>query len=230
MTGRTARALAIVAVSVVALLVLLDRVGRYVAERIAADTIKTSQHLTSRPEVDIAGFPFLNQLATGKYDKVTVTADHVPVGLAARPLVVDHVRVVLHTLTVARNFQSMHAKRADATASIGYDELGRVIGARLGYAGDGRIRATKTITARGVSAQASITARPRLSGGALSFGDVTVQHGGALSGAAAAAGNRLFDAAIPLRGARFGVRVRAVHVSDSGVTIDLSGRNLAYSR
>jgi hypothetical protein len=230
MTGRTARVLAIVVVSVVALLVLLDRVGLYVAQRIAADTIKTSQHLSSRPDVDIAGFPFLNQLATGKYDKVTVTADDVPVGLAARPLVVDHVRVVLHTLTVSRNFQSMHAKRADATASIGYDELGRVIGARLGYAGDGRIRATKTITARGASTQASITARPRLSGGALSFSDVRVQNAGALGGAAAAAGNRLFDAAIPLRGARFGVRVRAVQVSDDGMTIVLSGRNLAYTR
>lgn len=226
MTGRRARVLAIVAVSVVALLVVADRVGLYVAERIAADTIETSQHLTSRPDVQIAGFPFLDQLATGKYDKVTVTADDVPVGPQARPLVLSRVRVVLRTLTVSRNFHSMHADRADATATVGYDELGSVIGARLGYAGHGRVRATKTITVGSVSHQVSVTARPQLAGGALSFRDIRLQNPGVLSREAAA----ILDTPIPLRGVRFDVRVRAVHVSDRGVTLDLSGRDLAYAR
>src|ERR671930_802776 len=98
MSRRAVRVLALVVAAILALLVVIDRVGDYVAERIAADTIKSAQHLPSRPDVDIAGFPFLNQLITGKYDKITVTADDVPVGTTARPLVLSRVQVVLHSL------------------------------------------------------------------------------------------------------------------------------------
>jgi hypothetical protein len=229
MSRRTVRVLAIVAVSLVALLIAADRVGLYVAERIAGDTIESSQHLNSRPDVDIAGFPFLNQLVTGKYDKITITANDVPVGLATRPLDLSRVRVVLHSLTVSRDFHSVHADTADATATITYAELGKSLGVDVSYAGSGRIRASKTITVAGVSVAASVTTQPRVSGGSLSFAQTRVENAGRLSDTAVTAIERLFNVTIPLRGVRFDVRVRSLEAAADGVTIALTGRNLAYS-
>ena len=222
--------LALVVAAILALLVVIDRVGDYVAERIAADTIKSAQHLPSRPDVDIAGFPFLNQLITGKYDKITVTADDVPVGTTARPLVLSRVQVVLHSLTVSRDFHSVHAKTADATATATYAELGKTLGVQLSYAGDGRIRASKAVTVAGASVRAAITTRPRLTDGALSFSGTTVENVGALSAPVASSLDQIFEINIPLRGVQFDIRVRDLQVGDSGVTIGLTGRDLAYSR
>jgi hypothetical protein len=221
---------ALVVVVVLALLLIADRVGDYVAERIAADTIQSARHLDSSPDVDIAGFPFLTQVITGKYDKITVTADDVAVGTAALPLVLSRVQVVLHSLTVSRDFHSVHADTADATATVSYDELGRTLGVKLGYAGDGRVRASKTVTVAGVSARAAVTTRPVLTDGALSFTRTTVQNAGALRSPVLAVVDRVFDVNIPLRGVQFDVRVRALGVDEDGMTIELTGHDVAYSR
>lgn len=230
MGNRAVRVTLIVVAAVVALLIVLDRVAVYVAERIAADTIQSSQHLDSRPNVDIAGFPFLNQLATGRYDKVTITADDVPVGRPTRPLQLSRVQVVLHALTASRDFHNLHAARAEATGLITYDELSRNLGVQLSYAGDGRIRASKTVTVAGETVAAAVTARPRIVDGALTFADPAVDKPGVFRAAGAAALRHLFDVTIPLHRLRFGVRVRSVEAEADGVTIVLTGRDLSYSR
>jgi hypothetical protein len=57
----------LVALVVLALLALgLDRGGVYVAERVAGSSLQDSQGLSERPDVDIAGFPFLDQLVSGR--------------------------------------------------------------------------------------------------------------------------------------------------------------------
>lgn len=230
MSGRAVRVTAIAVTVILVLLLVTDRVGDYVAERIAGDTIESAQDLNSRPDVDIAGFPFLNQLITGKYDKITVTADDVPVGTAAHRLVVSRVQVVLHALTVSRNFHSVHADSANATATVSYAELSDTLGVQVGYAGGGRIRASKTVTVAGVSARADVTTRPTLSDGALSFSGTAVDDAGSLSASLTSALERIFDIDIPLRGVQFDVRVRGLEVGENGVTLELTGHDLAYSR
>ncbi|HZC70978.1 MAG TPA: DUF2993 domain-containing protein [Jatrophihabitans sp.] len=230
MSTRAVRVTAIVVAVVLVLLLVIDRGGDYVAERLAGDTIESAQDLNSRPDVNIAGFPFLNQLVTGKYDKITVTAHDVSVGTAAVPLDVSQVQVVLHTLTVSRNFHKFHADSADATATVTYAELSDALGIQVGYAGGGRVRASKTFTLAGASAKAAVTTRPTLSDGALSFTSTTVENAGALSAAVSAALNHVFDVNIPLQQVRFDVRVRRLAVDDSGLTLELTGHDLAYSR
>lgn len=230
MSRRAVRVIALVVLVVLVLLLVIDRVGDYVAERVAADTIKSAQHLDSRPDVDIAGFPFLNQLITGKYDKITVTANDVRVGTQVRPLVVSRVHVVLHSLTVSRDFHSVHATSADATATVSYAELGRTLGIQVSYAGDGRVRASKPAAVAGDSGGAVVTTRPTLSGDELTFSGTTVQNAGTLSPSRAAALHRIFEINIPLRGVQFGVRVRALDVAENGVTLELVGHDLIYSR
>lgn len=226
------RAVRWIGIAVVAALVLLfaaDRIGVQVAERAAADTLESSQHLTSAPQVDIAGFPFLNQLATGDYDKITVTAKDVPVG-GRLQLLISRLRVVLHGLNVSRDFHTFRADRASAAALISYDELGKALGVHLDYAGDGRVRATKTVTVAGANLRATVTARPHLVGDALSFTATSVDNAGVLGNSVAAALSRLFQVAIPLRDIPFDIRVQRLAVDAKGVTIALAGRQLTYVR
>jgi hypothetical protein len=226
---RAVRWVGIAVVAAIVLLLAADRVGVHLAEHAAADSLKSSQHLKSAPQVDIAGFPFLNQLATGNYDKITVTADDVPVGQHLQ-LLISRLRVVLHGLSVSRDFHTFHADRASAGALISYAELGRTLGVTLDYAGNGRVRATRTVTVAGTSLRATVTARPRLVGDALSFAATSVDNAGALGTSVAGALSRLFQVAISLRAIPFGIRVRNVVVDAAGVTIALAGRKLSYVR
>lgn len=229
MGARALRRLVIVIVAVLALLVAADRVGVFVAERAAGDTIQSSQHLDSRPDVDIAGFPFLTQLATGKYDKITVTAEDVPVGGKKELLEISRLQVVLHTLRVSRDFSSVRADRADATALITYAELGNAVGINVSYAGGGRIKAAKTVSVGGTSVTAVITTKPQLSGHSLSFGSSSVRNAGQLGDAALSTLDAVFDLSIPLGTIPFQVRVDSLHADEHGIEVALTGHNLYYA-
>ncbi|HEX3337113.1 MAG TPA: DUF2993 domain-containing protein [Jatrophihabitans sp.] len=227
--SRGLRGLVIGLVVLVLLLIAADRVGVYIAERTAGDTIQSSQDLNSRPAVAIAGFPFLTQLAAGDFGEITVTAKDVPVGQAGHPLDISTVRVVLRHVTVARDFSSVRAATANAVATISYAELGATLGIDVSYAGAGRIKAAKSVTVAGQTVAASVTAEPTLTNGALSFVATQVNGAGQLGAVASAALNQVFDLAVPLQGIPFKVRVQSLRTDPSGVTIDLTGRDLSYS-
>lgn len=227
---RLARWLGIGVVGVLVLLVAADRIGVRIAQRAAADSLASSQHLPSRPQVDISGFPFLTQLAAGDFDKITVEASDVPVTEGFGALVLSRLHVVLHHLSVSRDFHSFHADTASATAVVAFEDLGKALGVPVTYAGSGRVRAGTKVTVRGVSVPATVTARPRLRNGELTFADPVVNDAAASSRSATALLDRLFAVAIPLQHIPFDVRVRTLAVSPSGVTITFTGRGLSYVR
>ena len=227
--GRAARGLAIGLAVLIVILVIADRVGDYVAERVTGDTIESSQHLTSRPDVDIAGFPFLTQLATGHYGKVTIRAHDVPVTGVSRPLNISKLTVVLHTVTVSRDFSSVRADHATADATIAYADLSSALGVEVAYAGDGRITARKQVTVLGHTVAGSVTAKPQLEGGTLSFGDVSVDDAGRLGANVTSLLGKVFDLRLPLQGIPFRIRVQSLGVDAQGVQIQLTGRDLAYA-
>jgi hypothetical protein len=226
--GRGARWLIIGVVTLVAVAIAADRIGVVVAEGVAGDTLQSSQHLRSSPDVDIAGFPFLTQLATGHYDKITVTATDVPLGRGAHGLALSRLQVVLHDLDVSRSFSRFHAATADATATIGFAELGNVLDVELSYAGDGRIQGTKTISLAWQTVHARVTATPRLDNGRMGFADTSVSGLQGLTGAVVDAIVREFDLRIPLQGIPFQVRLQSLRVDPSGVIITLTGSDLLY--
>jgi len=59
-------------VVVLALLLAVDRGAAWLADQALASKIQHSAKLTSAPAVNIEGFPFLVQLVTGRYKRVTV--------------------------------------------------------------------------------------------------------------------------------------------------------------
>jgi hypothetical protein len=228
--GRAGRWIIFAVVALLVLLLVADRVGDAVAERVAGDTLQSSQDLEHRPDVDIAGFPFLNQLATGHYDKITVTAQDVPLGSRARGLSLNQLRVVLHHLSVSRSFSHFHADSASATGTIGLDQLGEALGINLTYAGNGRVAVTKNVTIAGQTLHLQVTAKPYLHDGSLAFTDTSIAGAGGVTGAAISSVAEAFGISIPLQDIPFDVRVRSLSVSSDGVVIALVGQDLVYTR
>lgn len=228
--GRAGRWIVISVVVLIVLLVVADRVGDAVAERLAGDTLQSSQHLEHRPDVDIAGFPFLNQLATGHYDKITVTADDVSLGPNARGLRLSTLQVVLHHLSVSRSFSHFHADTATATGTIGLAQLSQAIGVHLSYAGSGRVAITKNLSVAGQTLRVRVTAKPYLHNRALAFTDASVAGADGVAGAAVDALTRAFGISIPLQDIPFDVRLKSLRVDSDAVVITLAGKDLVYTR
>ena len=224
-TGRT---LFIVLVVLAALLVAADRVGLVIAERAIGDTLQSSQNLNSRPAVDIAGFPFLTQLATGRSDKITITAKDVPVDKSAHVLTLSRVRVVLHHVTASRTFKDFHAGTAQAAATITYAELSSALGIDVTYAGDGRIKAAKSITLLGQTFEADISTQPAVVNDALGFGKTSINGLNRLSGDISAALDKIFDLHIPLKGIPFGIHVTSLRMDAAGAQLGLAGSDLTF--
>ena len=226
--SRWPRVLLIVVLVLAVLLVVLDRGGKYVAERVAADNLQSSQHLPSRPDVTIHGVPFLTQFASGHYDHVSVDADGLPVADGA--VRISHLHVDLNQLTVSRNFSTFHANSATATATLGYPELSRRLGIDVSYAGGNRIRASKSFDLPVVgTVSPTISVRPSLVNGALTFGTSTINGAGSQLGIVADALHKLFDVSIPLDGLPFDIKVRSLVADATGVHADLVGSDLTYS-
>jgi hypothetical protein len=226
---RVGRRVVITLLVIVVLLVVADRVSAYVAERAAGSTIESSQHLDSRPDVNIAGFPFLTQLASGRYDKITITANDVPVGQQVR-VHLSALKVVLHSVTVSHGFSQVHSDAATATASISFADLGRTLGVDVRYAGSGRIKAVKRVAVAGQSSGATVVSTPKLVNGALAFAGTSINNAGQFGGAVTSALHKVFDLSIPLQGIPFHVRVRSLTVDREGIHLILAGRDLSYTR
>ncbi len=77
--GRRARRYVIILVLVVAVLVALDFGARAVAQGVMATKIQ-QQGLSQKPHVSIGGFPFLTQVASKDFKKVTISTTNLTEG------------------------------------------------------------------------------------------------------------------------------------------------------
>ena len=226
--SRWPRRLVVLVVALAVLLVVLDRGGDYIGERIAADNLQSSQHLGSRPDVSIDGVPFLTQFARGKYDHVSVDAADLPVADGA--VKVSHLHVDLNQLTVSRNFKTFHVASATADATVTYADLSARLGVTVRYAGNNRITASKSIDLPVVGTiSPTISVRPELVNGALTFGRSSINGAGDNLGAVSTVLNKIFDVQIPFDGLPFDIKVRSVTVDAKGLHAQFVGSDLTYS-
>lgn len=215
----------------IGLLVAADRVGNVIAERTVATTVQDSQHLAQKPDVDIAGFPFLTQLVAGKFGKVTLRDHDVTVGSGRRALRLSAVTVVLRDVRVARDFSSATAASTTADALVSYADLSTTLGVTVGYAGNGLVRAKASTSVLGQSVSGSVTARPEVRKGRLAFGSARVSVDGArLPAPAAQALANVFGAPLSFAGLPYGLSVRSVAASANGLQLVLAGQNLTFRR
>ncbi len=139
-------------------------------------------------------------------------------------------KVTLDQVDVARDLSSVHAATGHATANATYAALSKTLGIDVGYSGSGRITAAKNITLLGQTIKASITVAPRLVNGALAFGAPAINGLSGLSSEVLAALQKIFNLRVPLGGIPFGVQVRSLAVTASGVVLQFVGRDLSYRR
>jgi hypothetical protein len=225
--ARVAKIVAIFVVVWAVVLIGLDRGGLYLAEYEAAKTIQNSQHLASRPDVELFGVPFLTQLIAGEFDHVRVDAQGVVVSPRGQSLRIAEMDVDLYHVSVSRSFSSFHTDSADATALITYADLGATLHTQLRYAGGGALQGTKTVTVPVLGTHTgSITAHPTLdrTNQAIKFGAVQVTG---LPGFARSLVTRLFDQELPLTGIPFGLQIESLTVDQAGVHLTLHGADIS---
>ena len=210
------------------LALVVDRGADYVAEQAAAGELQRSQGLEREPDVSITGFPFLNQFASGRYERVIVTADDVRVGTSDTSLTIAKVRLDFRSVTASRDFTRFSAESATAHATVGYPALSKTLGIEIRYGGDGRITASKEFTVLGQSVRPTITVEPEVASDALTFAGSQIGGGQNLPAQVSAALREIFGADLSLEDLPFDVKVKAVKVTPTGLDLTLAGKDLSY--
>jgi hypothetical protein len=122
------RALRIILILVVilgGLFVIADRVAVHFAEGEAADKLRSTQNLSSTPDVSIKGFPFLTQLAGGSLDDVEVGIKNyqAATGTSGQTIRIDDLKADMKGVSFSGDYSSATADTATGTATVSYAEL-----------------------------------------------------------------------------------------------------------
>lgn len=149
------RRLGIAMILLLALLVAADRGGQLVIERVVAGKMQDSFRSSEEPSVDIAGIPFLDQLITRDFDKITLAVRGADAGG------VQVARIDAKLKNVRQEGGGARVGTVTGDGLITYDALTAAArGNRISYGGDGLIKVSRTLA--GIEASAS--ARPRIVG------------------------------------------------------------------
>lgn len=226
--------LAVAVVVLLALLLVADRVGESLAESAVAAEVQSSTRLSSEPEVDVGGFPFLTQALAGRYEKVAVTATDVPAG----DLTVSRLDATLLGVQVplsdalSGSVGRVPVERVRARALVSYDELERRAGDRglsLEPAGD-RVRVTGSVEVLGRTISATAVSRVEVVEGNLVVTAEAYEVGSETADdlLTRALDDRL-DLRIPVTGLPYGLQVSGVEIEPAGVVVLATARDTVLS-
>jgi hypothetical protein len=216
-------------------LLALDRFGLLIAEAQIASRVQKAQGLSSHPDVSIKGFPFLTQVVRGHYGEVDVAVKDV----TRNGLTVDRVSVHAHGVSVplsqvlSGSVREVPVDRADALVTLGFANLNKYIGARLGrllsVSSDGtRLKLTGTLPFPpriSVSADAKI----QVAGNSITLTPAALDSVlSSVPGASIARGlaEQFFTVRLPISQLPFGIRLRSATVGKSAVLIAASATGL----
>jgi hypothetical protein len=221
----------IVIVSVVLLGACLyagDRYAHRRAEQRVAAELQPQLGTPQLPQVDIEGFPFLTQLASGSIGKVHVVADQLGETTKA-PLILAHADLVMTDVTTNDWFKTMNVAHGEGTALIDYAKLSAVAGAPLTYGGEGRVEIVVKTTVVRREVEAVISGSPRLNAKeqTMTLSDARIAVAGVnLPDFTAQALLAALLKPIPLKGMPLGLTVTQIVAAEDGVHVDLAGDNL----
>ncbi|MBD3689719.1 DUF2993 domain-containing protein [Nanchangia anserum] len=228
------RRLLIVVVIVAVLGGIADRAAWWFARDVA--TSRLADRGVSSPALDIGGFPFLTQVASQRFDDVTVTSPRlvsngteirdlsahargVEVSFADRSITsIDslQLRALIPTDVLTRTIAE-HAAREDVTIATETDHLV----ARVALPGGFTASAPVTLTPAGLSetGYAQVTA---------SFGAVSVDN--ARVGRLYASRLALPAVTVPLTSLPRHLEITSIAVRSDGLVIDLAGQGVSLTR
>ena len=199
----------VVVVALLAALLVADRVAViYMRGRIAARV--GDWGFSARPQVTIAGFPFLTQLAAGRLDKVVIRAASKKLGLVE----VKRLDLTLYGLRASPGCNSSTASRLSGTALVGLAGLAGAGGTSgLAVCADDPDPVT-------------VTASPGLVTGTATAPVTRARPGGI----PVAALGLLRDITLSLPALPLAMTIQSVSVSSQGVHLYLAGHNVRFGR
>jgi len=201
-----------------------DRVGRELAEK---------GGLRGMPDVEIGGFPFLTQLAAGRYDEVRISLTAAELGQpegTRADVVLRGVQVPLSSV-LSGSVGKVPVDRIDGTATLSYDLLSTQLGVdtTLRREGDG-LRITKTVELLGQTVPLTATGTVALDGNQLVV-DVERASGAGLElpGFLVERAGELLDLRYEVPPLPFGLRLTGVTPAEDGVDVRLEAADTVLS-
>jgi hypothetical protein len=219
------RTFAVVAVLLLGLAVLVDRLAVGVAEGKVASELVTKGGLHGTPEVDITGFPFLTQAIGGSYDdvRISLTADELGQPAGTRADIALHGVQVPLSAVVSGSLAEVPVDRIDGSATLSYALLSAQLGqdTELTREGD-RLRITRTVEVLGRKLRLTAVGQVTLEGSDLVV-DVQKAAGAGVEvpGFLLDRAADLLDLRYPVPALPFGLTVTSVRPAADGVDIGL---------
>lgn len=222
------RKLFIALVVVVVVLVGADFGTRAYAEAQIATQIQKNG-FAGRPDVSIAGFPFLTQVVSGKIGQITISAANVPAG----PVIITKIDAVLTDVRPNSGFTGGTVGHVRGQAFISFGALSQALTAQAGglasaLAGSGltlvpvgtnEVRASLNLLITTASATWRIT---RINGHELHA------HLVSSNGVPSSLLTSVADVSIPLTGLPIGLQLQSLVISPAGLTGVLTGGSFKF--
>ncbi|MBY8873042.1 DUF2993 domain-containing protein [Micromonospora sp. PLK6-60] len=240
--GKVLGTLVVLLLVVGGLLVVADRVAAGAAERMIArqvsDELAKQDARSAKPQVEVAGFPFLTQVAAGKYEHISIVLRDVQgsvqgdaVSLPQLDVDARDVRASLDTLRSGRG--DVVADSVRGTGTISYDSLAALLdrpGLKLGEQG-GRLAVTAPLDILGAKLTVNGTADITVSEQgkvALKFNDLNAEGLPALPLAQTMLSNyaKGISVDIPLPELPFQLAVREVKPTPEGLAVTADAKDV----
>jgi hypothetical protein len=231
------RRLIVIVVVLAVVLAGVDVLARITAQAAVARQLRTSQHLSQQPKVDITGFPFLLQAARGRYDEVDVQLQQVAAGgelrldtLTAR---LRGVHVPLRAV-LGSGLQQIPVDAVHVTGSATFATLDATVASAIpadlasvqfADGGAGRLKVTATYRGLGGPLTVSGLARVAVSSGRLTLTvppESLAQVPAALRSTAA----QLLTQTVQLQRLPLGLVANGVSVGPNGITASADATNV----
>lgn len=157
-------------------LVVADRVAEGVASNVIAQQLTSDLRLSQSPKVDIAGFPFLTQVASGDYQRIDVSIPSV----TALSVTVSDVAATVKDVrtkpfpTSAADVRSATAGSVDLSGLVPFTSLPLPSGFTAGDSGS-QLHVSGTISVFGASIPVTATEDISLQGSAVTFRPTNIQ-------------------------------------------------------
>lgn len=220
----------VVLVVLALVLFAIDRGSAALAARLVGQRIQTAEGLSAPPAVHFGGFPFLTQVAAGRYTDLRVTATGVRRGdvrLARLTAHLRDVRVPPGDLISGR-LGAVPVGSVDAQAVVGYSDLSAALTGRQISFRDaaGRLELSTVVRLFGTAYRLVATGSVTASGTRLAItpNDLRASVGGTSVQLGSQVGSALTVAVrVPLP---FGLQLRGARVTAGGLVLDAFGTNI----
>lgn len=228
---RAVLAILVVIALLAAGLAIADRVAENIASNLIAQQLSNQLRLSQRPKVNIAGFPFLTQVASGTYQEIDIS---IP-SFTAVSATVDDLAATAKGVH-AKPFPTSAADVRSASAST-VDLSGRVplssIPLPPGFTATGsgsKLHVSGSVSALGFSVPVTATEQIKVRGSTVSFRPTDIQ--------ARAGGSRLdvpgtvakeLTVSVDLSGLPFHIHVTRLTVGPAGLRVAGQAQNVSLA-